>query len=170
VVVKGRRGIIGGQVQALKSIDTPVAGSEMGTKTLLAAGVSFRVKEQLAQQRKILAEVVAAILRAENFVKAILPKGGELSSFREEVRERLKKAMKVYDALKKQEKDLKTKIAMLEGLLESSSAKGMIRVRGEVYPGVMVEIKGVRREIRETMHYASFYLGDDGEVTFGPYS
>ncbi|MCX7828022.1 MAG: FapA family protein [Thermanaerothrix sp.] len=170
VVVKGRRGIIGGQVQALNRVDTTVAGSEMGTRTVLSVGVSFRVREQLVHHKKTLAEVVAAILRAESFVKAVLPKAGDVMALRDDLKERIRKAMAVYDGLKKQEKDLKTKIAMLESLLESSSAKGVVRVRGEVYPGVTVEVKGVRREINQVMRYASFYLGDDGEVTFGPYS
>ncbi|EHM10696.1 putative polymerase with PALM domain, HD hydrolase domain and Zn ribbon [Thermanaerovibrio velox DSM 12556] len=170
VVVKGRRGVIGGHVQALKLIDSTVAGSEMGTKTSLAVGDSFRVKEQLAREKKNLAEVVAAVLRAENFVKAVLPKVKDAALLRDDLKEKLRKAMTVYDGLKKQEQELKTKIAMLESLLESSSANGVVRVRGEVYPGVTVEVRGVRREIHQVMRYASFYLGDDGEVTFGPYS
>lgn len=170
VTVKGRQGVIGGLIQALNRLDLTSAGSAMGAKTFLSAGSSFRIRRQISNQQEALKEVVGAILRMENFVKALVPKGGELSDIREDLRDRLKKALLLYDSLKKQERDIKARLEVLRGMLESSSTNGVIKVRGEVHPGVTVEIRGVKREIFQAMRYVSFYVGDDCEITFGPYS
>ena len=45
-----------------------------------------------------------------------------------------------------------------------------MKVRGSAYPGVLVEIRGMRREILDEQKYVTFYLdGERGELTFGPY-
>ena len=51
----------------------------------------------------------------------------------------------------------------LESLLrpQSSATKGVVKVRGSAYPGVLVEIRGMRREILDEQKYVTFYL--DGE-------
>jgi len=156
-------------VIALSTVDVTSAGSPAEVKTLLAVGTSFRVQAQLERLKGELRDVVASIMRAENLVRAVSDRVKDLSSLREDVRERIGKVMALYDGLKRQEGEIKSRIAVLEEMLRSSAQNGLVKVRGEVHPGVVVEVSGVKRYVMEPMRYVSFYLGEDGEVTFGPY-
>lgn len=169
VTVKGNRGVMGGGVIALSTVDVTSAGSPAEVKTLLAVGTSFRVQAQLERLKGELRDVVASIMRAENLVRAVSDRVKDLRSLREDVRERIGKVMALYDGLKRQEGEIKSRIAVLEEMLRSSAQNGLVKVRGEVHPGVVVEVSGVKRYVMEPMRYVSFYLGEDGEVTFGPY-
>ena len=47
---------------------------------------------------------------------------------------------------------------------------GYIKVKQKLYPGVVVEIRGVRREIKDELRFVSFrFDSDTGSITMGSY-
>lgn len=170
---QGRRGVIGGRLEAFERIDVFTAGTPLGTRTHLVAGSHFRVRLQLQETKERLAELEPRIVQAGAVIQAArarFTENGRLC-LPPELAERVERLLAHYDHLVEESRALQERSAVLRGILRpQNSNKGIVKVRGMVFPGATVEIRGRKKEILDKQRFVTFYLDQDrDEITFGPY-
>lgn len=173
ILFQGRKGVIGGSLEAYDRIDVFTAGTPLGTKTHLLAGSHFRVRQQLGGVRERSEDLEAQTARIGSVIKTTLARYTRdgRPTLPPELADRMEKLLAHYNKLVEEARALEGRRHALEGLLRpQTSNKGIIKIRGTVYPGVLVEIRGKKREILDKQRFVSFYLDQDQqELTFGPY-
>ena len=174
ILVQSRKGVLGGRLEAFDRIDTYTAGTPLGTRTHLVAGTHFRVRRQLSATEQRIAELEAQAAKIGGVIKGTMARYTRdgRPALPPELRERMEKLLQHYNRLVEESRVLDGRRTALESLLrpQPSATKGVVKVRGSAYPGVLVEIRGMRREILDEQKYVTFYLdGERGELTFGPY-
>ncbi|MEW6536716.1 MAG: FapA family protein [Candidatus Auribacterota bacterium] len=153
--------IVGGVTSAGKEIMVKDVGSPTGTETFLEAGVQPELKQRVQ-------EISQKIQFCEQNIEKIQNSLGEgICNMPEEFLDvlyqnqpaELRKIIDMYKQLKQQKKDL---IAERNAALESaiSSEPAFIKVRGTIYPGSKISIKGKKMVIEEEMKYTKFYLDE----------
>jgi len=173
VEVQGRKGILGGIVVARDRIDAVSAGSTMGTRTHLVSGVDFRVREQLGAldgRIKKLQDLAAKISEVVKHSTAKFLQGGQIR-LPQEMQVKMDLLMQHYNTAVREMNLLQDERTLLRNRMEQTvKSGGFIKVKNRVFPGVLVEIRGVKREIKDELRFISFYLDPDtGELVTGIY-
>lgn len=173
VEVQGRKGILGGIVVARDRIDAVSAGSTMGTRTHLVSGVDFRVREQLGVldgRIKKLQDLAAKISEVVKRSAAKFLQGGQIR-LPQEMQVKMDLLMQHYNTAVKDMNLLQDERTLLRNRMERTvKSAGFIKVKNRVFPGVLVEIRGVKKEIKDELRFISFYLDPDtGELVTGIY-
>lgn len=173
VEVQGRKGILGGVVVARDRIDAVSAGSTMGTRTHLVSGVDFRIQEQIAfldgRIRK-LQDLAAKISEVVKHTMARYLQGGHIQ-LPQQMQAKMDLLMQHYNTAVKEMNLFQDERTHLRNRMEQNvKSAGFIKVKNRVFPGVLVEIRGVKREIKDELRFVSFYLDPDtGELVSGTY-
>lgn len=163
IIVAGKRGLVtGGELKAGSFISLKIAGSTMGTATLLEVGIDPIVSEryheveqkitdirkeqgQLEQAFQLLKKKVqqGAKLPADKiiFIKGIPAK---LASYEEEMNQLLDEYLSLKDEL-------------------DELNRGSIVIQNMVYPGVKLSISNLVYYVRKEEHHIKFYKSD-GEI------
>ena len=166
VTVAGRGLVVGGAVHAREAVVACTIGSPLATLTEVEVGVDPGVRaehrdvaDEIAARSRDLEEAqkTAALVRRAQGEGRTLLAGSE----------RALQAVRVRARLRKDLGRLKARLAELEALMAGRS--GRVRVSGAVCPGVRVVIGRAALIVNDRIVAATLSLGDDGEVTVGPY-
>ncbi|MCP4581896.1 MAG: DUF342 domain-containing protein [candidate division Zixibacteria bacterium] len=160
VILKGHKAVIvGGSVSAGKLVETTTLGSEFGTPTLVRAGYSLNLVNELKTLNK-------EITRLKNDAEKI--KSAMYGLVRLEIDNKLSdKQKEALMLLKTQQIEIpkeckileNKKIELVEALNENKKAS--IKVKGTVYPGITVQIGMLKREINMVVNKCTFGVSHD---------
>ncbi|MDI9388858.1 MAG: FapA family protein [Synergistota bacterium] len=159
--------IAGGKIQAGHEVTCLTLGSEMGTRTEVAVGVL----PELAERKKV---VLASL--AENEEKAakieanlaFLKKAEESEQLDENKRALMISLTKAKFQTQSQLIAAADELKEIDAQMESSKARGCVRVKGTCHPGVTVTVRGVTYVVREKQTFCSF-IYHEGEVVIRPF-
>ncbi len=169
ILCEGSKGmIVGGRVRAGKLIRCKALGSEVGTKTEVEVGVDPEIIEELQKLKEAkqgAEEKLKEVNKGVDYLKK-LDKAGSLDNKK---RMTLVKLVRMQFQLKGQLEAINSRITEIEEEMKECKEVAKIMVKGEVYPGVVITIRGVSYKVKEAIKYATFYY-EDGEVKFKPYS
>lgn len=177
VILEGRRGsdkgVLGGSVVALERIDVAAAGTPMGTRTLLATGIDFRTRariEALEARIRDLQEMAAKISEVMKRSVTRFVKDGRIV-LPPDIQAKMELLIQHYNASIRELHHLQEERTALRNSMEQKiRGGGYIKVKQKLYPGVVVEIRGVRREIKDELRFVSFrFDSDTGSITMGSY-
>lgn len=171
ITVAGRKGIIGGCMTALKKIDSSVAGSEMGTPTVLEVGSSSRFREELFDLEKKISRAQEDLDRIYRVLKSVLPKYRREAAVPSFLVERLKVVGEKKDEISAMMRVWKDRqMAIRNQMLDADGVPPVVAVRQKVYPGVEITIRGSRRVVDGEMRFCTFSKNDDTEkIEIGTY-
>lgn len=172
VVVQGKKGILGGTAVARDRIDTLSAGTIMGTPTTLVAGTDFRARIQLQevhgkiQSLEIMASRIAETIKSTSLRylqggRPVIPK---------EIGDRIELLLGHYRNVTAELEALREEGKILQIRADSGAREGgRIHVRNRVFPGVSIEVRGVRKTIDEELRFVAFTLDPEtGQIHMGP--
>lgn len=177
VLVEGRRGadkgILGGSIVALERIDAVAAGSPMGTRTHLAAGIDFRTRnriEALEARIRELQEMAAKISEVMKRSVTRFVRDGRIV-LPSDIQGKMELLIQHYNASIRELNHLQDERVALRNRMEQNVKNGgYIKVKQKLHPGVVVEIRGIRREIRDELRFVSFRIDSDtGTIVIGVY-
>lgn len=177
VILEGRRGsdkgVLGGSVVALERIDVAAAGTLMGTSTLLATGVDFRTRariEALEARIRELQEMAAKISEVMKRSVTRFVKDGRIV-LPPDIQTKMELLIQHYNASIRELHHLQDERTALRNSMEQKiRGGGYIKVKQKLHPGVVVEIRGVRREIKDELRFVSFrFDSDTGSIAMGSY-
>jgi hypothetical protein len=163
VFLKGRKAVIvGGNVTAGNLIEVSVLGSELGTPTLVRVGYNQALMNRI---REIDQEIKRLQEDAEKIHKAMyslvrLDLDNKLNESQKEALRLLKEQQqaipKQSELLIQKKKDLFAKL--------NENKKAKIVVKGTVYPGTIIQIGTMRKEIEKILGSCTFVLSHDKVV------
>ncbi len=163
VIAQGAKGlIVGGTVHAGSQIRCETLGNEMGTKTDVYAGVNPLAIQEKTQTEKDLAErekQFQEITKNIDFLKKV-ESLGKLDNEKRQILLKLTQAK--FQIQAKMESDRKT-LEKIEEQLVKMEKEGRISVRGAVYPGVSVHLRGLTYIVRDALKYVTF-MYEQGEI------
>lgn len=156
IVSTGKRGlIIGGEILSEGNISMKVAGSTMGTKTLIQIGIDPALMEEYQSIDK---QIVTMTEEMEKFNRTVGMYAGKV-----------KKGEKFPDDRKKQYQIAKKSVALLKENIENAEERskqireeieahshGRIKIAGIAYPNVKIMIAGASYFVRSEMHHMQF--------------
>ena len=156
IVSTGKRGlIIGGEILSEGNISMKVAGSTMGTKTLIQIGIDPALMEEYQSIDK---QIVTMTEEMEKFNRTVGMYAGKV-----------KKGEKLPDDRKKQYQIAKKSVALLKENIENAEERskqireeieahshGRIKIAGIAYPNVKIMIAGASYFVRSEMHHMQF--------------
>ena len=161
VLGKGKKSqIAGGRVEAGVEISCHVLGREMGTRTEVVVG---QPPEQLERRRVLQAE----IKRCEENIEKIDPnieflkKQEAEGTLDEQRRAMMMNLTKMRFQLQAALESMKIEVSDLDYQLGSGRTKGIVRVKGTCYPGVMLSINGIWYQVNEPCMFTSFIVDDE---------
>ncbi|MDR2179425.1 MAG: FapA family protein [Synergistaceae bacterium] len=154
--------IAGGKIQAGVAVICQTLGSEMGTKTEVIVGVP----PEQAERRKELQAMIAQ--HNENIEKleaslGFLKKQDLAGALDDGKRSIMVTATKSKFQLQSTLKAMTEELKEIDERLELTKSRGIVRVKGVCYPGVIITLRGFAYLVREAVKYASFVF-DDGEI------
>ncbi|MDR2746600.1 MAG: FapA family protein [Treponema sp.] len=170
VLCQGKRAaIVGGRVRAREEINAKTLGSPMsGTETVLETGFDPKLKTMLFQLtekkedlRKQFEELQRNIQTLVNIRKQrkTLPEDKELV-----LAEFMSQLQNLIHSIKKTDEELfKTQTA-----LDKTDVNGRVSASARVFPGVRIQIRDVREDVRSEYRAATFLL-EDGLIRAGAY-
>jgi uncharacterized protein (DUF342 family) len=159
--------LAGGRAQAKRAVICQVAGTEMGTPTLLEAGHDYAVAEEMAEIRKVLGDMGRYARKLEEGLRSL------------EDLERINRSLErwsielVFEAERMRSK-VEAKIAALRerfGELEALScdeSKAMVQVRKKAYPGTVIRIGDDTLRVEEPIEGPSTFRSKDGLIVMLP--
>jgi uncharacterized protein (DUF342 family) len=154
--------IAGGKIQAGVAVICQTLGSEMGTKTEVIVGVP----PEQAERRKELQTLI--VQHGENIDKleaslGFLKKQELAGALDEGKRAVMVTATKSKFQLQSTLKAMMDELKEIDARLELTKSKGIVRIKGICYPGVIITLRGFTYVVREAVKYASFVF-EGGEV------
>jgi uncharacterized protein (DUF342 family) len=154
--------IAGGKIQAGVAVICQTLGSEMGTKTEIIVGVPPEQAERRKELQTLIAQHNENIDKLEaslGFLKKQELAGALDDGKRAIMVTATKSKFQLQSALKAMTNELKE----IEERLELTKSKGIVRVKGICYPGVIITLRGFAYVVREPFKYSSFVY-EGGEV------
>lgn len=173
VRVKGRKGILAGEVSALRRIDAQSAGSPMSSRTRLQVGENFRLRSQVdaldGEIRSLEKNLEKVTKTIHDISTKIFSKGGPLLPVA--FTQKLRSILDQYALQKKRLNIMREKKASMESLLLQETRKGVIAIRHILRPGVIIEMQRTFIEITQEERFVSFSLNpDDLTISRSSYS
>lgn len=167
VIAKGRKGVIvGGEVYAGDVVDVTHLGSDLGVRTYVEVGIDPALKEEYAQVNNELADIQRKLKELTKGVELLKTMEEKMGSIPEEKRELYLRMTRALFQLRGQAERLKKRKEELEERMEKVKREGKIIVRGIVYPGVRITIRGVKFAVKEALREVVFYR-EGAEVKVG---
>lgn len=165
IAVQGKKGfVVGSEVHALNYVEAKIFGSEMGVKTLVEVGINPEKKEKYIECKKTNKMITDAITRLEPVVKAMGEKIGTGGVFGMD-KDELMKAKDLAKKLSEHKEWLREntiEMTKLEYEMQQG-AESFVKVTGQLYPGVVIDISSNIFKPTSTYHYCKFLL-DNHEV------
>lgn len=168
VCVRGVNGlIVGGNIQAVDEIESPIIGSELAVKTNLVVGINKDFLEKIKEFEERKSDILRnleKVNQAIEMLKKIKERSGELSV------ENIKKLSKTLNLKKQLELNLleiEEEIMSLEEQIENSKG-GRIKAEKIVYPGVIITIKKGTLRVKDCFKYTKFTY-EKGYIKVNPY-
>jgi uncharacterized protein (DUF342 family) len=173
VLVRGPKGVMGGETEAYDRIDCFAAGSPMGTRTLLAAGSDFRVRAEVAKLDARVRELQANGSKITGAVKSILSRftGPGKPPIPPDVGGKMERLVRIYTQVMGEITQVQTHRNSLISQMESGMRnRGLVKIKGTVFPGTLIEVRGIRREIVDPLRFCAFRFDPQGgDLAFGSY-
>ncbi|MDR3173085.1 MAG: FapA family protein [Treponema sp.] len=170
VLCQGKRAaIVGGRVRACEEINAKTLGSPMsGTETVLEAGFDPKLKTRLVQLtekkeglRKQFGDLQRNIQTLVNIRKQrkALPEDKEIA-----LAEFMSLRQTLIGNVKKTDEDL----LKVQEALDKTDVSGRVSASAKVFPGVRIQIRDIREDVR-TEYKAVTFLLEDGLIRVGAY-
>ncbi len=159
--------IAGGKIQAGLEVRCLTLGSEMGTKTEVVVGVLSEISEKKKESLALLADNQAKLEKIDANI-AFLKKLESIVQLDDNKRALLISLTKAKYQLQSQCAAAKDTLAALNEQMESSKAKGSVRVKGKCHSGVTVSMRGLTYIVREEQQFCAFVF-DEGEIRIKPF-
>lgn len=157
VIAKGRKGVIvGGEIYAGDLVDVTQLGSDLGVRTYVEVGVDPALKEEYAQVNSELADIQNKLKDVTKGVELLKSMEEKLGSLPEEKKDLYLRMTRALFQLKGQAERLKKRKEELEEKIEKVKKEGKVVVRGVVYPGVRITIRGVKFGVKEALKEVVF--------------
>jgi hypothetical protein len=177
VLLEGRRGsdkgVLGGSVVALERIDVVAAGTPMGTRTLLATGIDFRTRARIEALEVRIRELQEMAAKISEVIKRSITRFVKDShiALPPDIQTKMELLLQHYNASIRELHYLQDERTALRNSMEQKTrGGGYIKVKQKLHPGVVVEIRGVRREIKDELRFVSFrFDSDTGSIAMGSY-
>ncbi|HUX37082.1 MAG TPA: FapA family protein, partial [Rectinemataceae bacterium] len=135
-VAGGRGSLVGGLVKARRGIEVDSLGSERGLKTEIAFGQDYLVGDMIETEQREIEKVKSAILQSDRMMRELERAGAGLDRIRQDKVKLLKllekRSARIFDFREKFEQHFPSEV----------------RVRGTVWPGVILESHGRFFEVR----------------------
>ncbi|MDR0878593.1 MAG: FapA family protein [Treponema sp.] len=150
LIITGETGkLIGGVCRARHGVDAHDVGNEKGRVTEISFGQDYLIKDQIETAEGEIEKVHAALKQIEAKITGAVNNPAALNAARAEK----VKLMKLLEQLKK-------KVFGLGGLNDKFEEhhESELRVRGTIYPGVVMESHGRYREIHQLHTAVIFYF------------
>lgn len=154
--------IAGGKVSAAAGMTCLTLGSEMGTKTEVAVGVSADIARKRDEFDKKI-DAGKENLRKMDANLGFLKKEEASGQLTPERREMLIKLTRTVFSLRAEIADAEKQVVKLNETIERNRSQSAVRVKGICYPGVKVSVRGATYKVREEQRFCSFVF-DEGEV------
>lgn len=165
IKVAGKRGFIsGGRTCATNSVEVKNLGSEMGADTVIEVGMDTKVKQEMTDLQRDIAEIdkqLQVMRPVLDGAKAKLAQGVKMTA---EQLTQLQKIAKMFKELsEKRENDVTMLTDFQNGQDNSEAVRGQVIVTGEVYAGTKICISEVSMIVKSTMKYCRF-IKEGGDV------
>jgi uncharacterized protein (DUF342 family) len=138
--------LLGGVCQARNGIDAANVGSDTGGRTEISFGQDYLVKDQIGVTEEQIDKVKSDLSKVDVNIKASLKKPEALERIR---------AVKV--KLMKNLEQLNLKVFTLREKFEEHH-ESELRIRGTIYPGVVIESHGRYYEVKQSRSNVVFYF------------
>ncbi|MDR2619396.1 MAG: FapA family protein [Treponema sp.] len=145
-VEAGKGKLLGGVCQARYGIDAANIGSETGGRTEISFGQDYLIKDQIGVTEEEISKTREALAKTDEKIKQSLKNPSALEAAR----------MEKVGLMKKLEQ-LNLKIFTLNEKFEEYH-ESEIRIRGTIYPGVVIESHGRYYEVQQTRSQVVFYF------------
>ena len=168
VILKGNKAVIvGGSVTAGSLIEVGCIGSELGTKTLVRVGYNPKLMKELSEIDNELNRIEADQERIKKALYSLvrLELDNKLSDSQKNAMNQLKSHQKGIPGQIKKLNERKSEV--LTKLNENRKAK--IIVRQQVYPGAIIQIGTLRKEIEKAVSNCTFRISHDKVAFFSNY-
>ncbi len=165
--VSGRKGFVnGGVIRAGNLVEAQTIGSEMGAATRIEVGVDPNVKARYGEIQKEMAQIGKELDK----MRPILVSFNEKVQKREPITpERMQQVQSIAQSFKAKQQQLnahRTEFRELNEVIQMSQG-AKIKVKGNIYPGVSIQISDVGMNIK-SVRACSKFVKDQGEVVVRP--
>jgi uncharacterized protein len=148
--LSGERGtLVGGSCKAKKGIDTMNIGTESGVKTELSFGQDYLVGDQIDLEERETSDLKNRIVKLDIEIKRLANSGGKIDALGQE-------KVSLIKLLEKRSHRLLTLREKFEEHFPSE-----IRIRGTVYPGVVLESHGRYFEVKQKKTRVVFFFDQE---------
>ncbi|MBI9103280.1 MAG: DUF342 domain-containing protein [Spirochaetales bacterium] len=147
--VVGDKGVIlGGKILAREGVDTYNLGSEKQIKTMVSFGQDYLIYDQIELEEKEIEKIKSRIIKVDLQLKKAEKDG--LSDLINKMRAEKLKLMKIIEKRS-------MRVLMLRERFEEHHSSDL-RIRGTVYPGVILESHGRTLDVREQNSNITYYF------------
>jgi uncharacterized protein (DUF342 family) len=147
LILSGEKGrLVGGICKARRGVDAASIGSEQGNRTELSFGQDYLVKDQIEVSEREIEKIRAQILETDAKIKEVLHREAALNEARA-AKVRLLKLLEQYNL----------RVFNLREKFEEHH-ESEIRVRGAVFPGVVMESHDRYYEVKQKRSQVIFYF------------
>ena len=165
--VSGRKGFVnGGLIRAGNLVEARTIGSEMGAATRIEVGVDPSIKERYGELQREMNQIGKELEQ----MRPILVSFNEKVLKKEKINpERMAQVQMVAQAFKNKQQQLNTHRIEFKGLHEQiqMSQGAKIKVNGNIYPGVSLQISDVSMNIK-SVRACSKFVKDKGDIVVRP--
>lgn len=163
IIATGKRGLItGGEVKSETMISMKVAGSTMGTKTLMEVGMDPTLAEEYKRLEKQIVDMEAETVKFEQVIGIYAKKISQGEKLTEERMKQFTIAKKSTELLQENIKKAQERCEELRIEMEKHS-NGRIKVLSIAYSGVKITIANVSYFVRGEMRRCQF-IKEKGEI------
>jgi len=165
ITVSGKRGIIGGKTSAFEQIETPSAGSQSFTKTVLVVGLKREMRLKIERLEKEIAtntENIEKIQKALLILKKVRLLKDKLTKKQQHLYQRLHAAR---EKLEIEQKELIKKKDKLDSDLKYIE-KAVIKIEKKTYPGVHIHFGKYKKAVEFEDDRLIFRWRDNKIVAF----
>lgn len=167
VIAKGRKGVVvGGEILAGDTVDVTHLGSELGIRTCVEVGLDPSLREEYIRVNNELADTQNKLREISKGVELLKSMEEKLNSLPEDRKNLYLKMTRAAFQLKAQVERLKKRKEELEERMEKVKKEGKVIVRGIVYPGVRITIRGSKFAVKEAIREVVFYR-EGNEIKVG---
>ncbi len=165
--VSGRKGFVnGGTIRAGNSVEAQTVGSEMGAVTRIEVGVDPHVKARYGEIQKEMTQIGKEL----DQMRPILVSFNEKVHRKEPISpDRMQQVQMIAQSFKLKQQQLnahRAEFKELQGMIRLSQG-AKIKVKGNIYPGVSIQISDVGMNIK-SVRACSKFVKDQGEVVVRP--
>ncbi len=170
ILVQGKRAsIIGGHTFATEEIRAKSIGSSAGaSETILSVGYDPKAKKRLDE----LTEKQAVLIKELNEIDLDIQTLEQQKKIRKTLSQEKEESLNALTARKQdihaEVDEMSQEIQSLQDHLRELKIVGTVSASGAVYPGVKINIRDVREEIRNETKAVTFFY-EDGFVRYGKY-